>query len=78
MDTSVYCFFSPERIKCVVEGLFMSEELQKLLEKARRVQMTPEEAEEQRRSFAYGNTKIENDSITRDTVDRAAEMLRQK
>ena len=56
----------------------MSEELQKLLEKARRVQMTPEQAEEQRRSFAYGNTKIENDSITRDTVDRAAEMLQHK
>jgi hypothetical protein len=60
------------------EVLSMSEELQKLLEKARRVQMTPEQAEEQRRSFAYGNTKIENDSITRETVDRAAEMLRKK
>jgi hypothetical protein len=56
----------------------MSGELQKLLEKARRVQMTPDEAEEQRRSFAYGNTKIENDSITRDTIDRAAEMLKHK
>ena len=56
----------------------MSEELQKLLEMARRVQMTPEEAEEQRRSFAYGNTKIENNSITRDTVNRAAEMLKHK
>lgn len=38
--------------------------------------MTPEEAEEQRRSFAYGNTKIENDTITRDTVNRAADMLK--
>jgi len=54
----------------------MSEELQKLLEMARRVQMTPEQSEEQRRSFAYGNTKIENDSMTRDTVNRAAEMLK--
>jgi len=53
----------------------MSPELQELLDQARRVQMTPEEAEEQRRSFAYGNTKIENDSITRDTINRAAEML---
>jgi hypothetical protein len=25
--------------------------------------MTPEQAERQRRSFAYGNVKIENDSI---------------
>jgi hypothetical protein len=56
----------------------MSPELQKLLDMARRVEMTPEQAEEQRRSFAYGNTKIENDSITRDTVNRAAEMLEHK
>ena len=35
----------------------MSDDLNKLLEMARRVQMTPEQAEEQRRSFAYGNTK---------------------
>ncbi len=56
----------------------MSPELEKLLDMARRVQMTPEQTEEQRRSFAYGNTKIENDSITRDTVNRAAEMLKQK
>jgi hypothetical protein len=53
----------------------MSEELNLLLEMARRVQMTPEQAEEQRRSFAYGNTKLENDSITRTVVDRAAERL---
>lgn len=58
------------------EEAAMSPELQTLLDKARRVEMTPEEAEEQRRSFAYGNTKIENDSITRDTVNRAAEMLK--
>jgi hypothetical protein len=56
----------------------MSDELDKLLDMARRVQMTPEQAEEQRRSFAYGNTKIENDSITRDTVDRAADTLNRK
>lgn len=56
----------------------MSEELNKLLEMARRVDMTPEQAEEQRRSFAYGNTKIENDSITRDTINRAADTLKDK
>jgi hypothetical protein len=53
----------------------MSKELNKLLEMARRVRMTPEQAEEQRRSFAYGNTKLENDTITRTVVDRAAEKL---
>lgn len=56
----------------------MSEELNKLLEMARRVQMTPEQAEEQRRSFAYGNTKIENDAITKDGITRAAEALKDK
>ena len=56
----------------------MSEELNRLLEMARRVQMTPEQEEEQRRSFAYGNTKIENNSITKETVKRAAENLGNK
>ncbi|MGA8489991.1 MAG: hypothetical protein WB711_06180 [Terriglobales bacterium] len=54
----------------------MSEELKKLIEMARKVEMTPEQAESQRRSFAYGNTKIENDSITWDTINRAAEELK--
>jgi len=36
---------------------------------------SPEEQEEQRRSFAYGNTKIENDRITRETVNQEAEKL---
>ena len=30
--------------------------------------MTPEQLREQRRSFAYGNTNIENDRITREMV----------
>ena len=37
--------------------------------------MTLAQMEEQRRSFAYGNTKIENDDITRETIDREAEAL---
>lgn len=37
--------------------------------------MTPEQVEEQRRSFAYGNLKLSNPSITRADIDRAAEML---
>ena len=35
--------------------------------------MTPEQAEEQRRSFAFGNTAIENPLITREMIDKAAE-----
>ena len=53
----------------------MSKELEQLIEQARRQKMTPEQREEQRRSFAYGNTKIENDRITRRMIDEAAERL---
>lgn len=51
----------------------MPTRLQELLDKARTRVMTPEEKEEQRRSFAYGNTKIENPRITREMVDKAAD-----
>ena len=37
--------------------------------------MTEQDREAQRRSFVYGNTKIENDLITRQTVDEAAQQL---
>lgn len=53
----------------------MPTRLQDLLEKARKNVPTPEEKEAQRRSFAYGNTKIENPRITREMVDRAADAL---
>ena len=53
----------------------MSEELEKLLEAAKSRSLTPEEREEQRRSFAYGTAKIENVRITRAMVDEEAEAL---
>jgi hypothetical protein len=53
----------------------MSEDLKKLIEVAKRVTPTPEQQEEQRRSFAYGNTAFENDRITREMVDQQAEKL---
>jgi hypothetical protein len=34
--------------------------------------MTGEQMEAQRRSFAYGSAKIENDDITRTIIDEAA------
>ena len=46
----------------------MPEELSKLLEKARKIRMTPEAEREQRQSFVYGNTHIENERITRELV----------
>lgn len=45
--------------------------LEQLIEWARGYTMTPEEEAAQRRSFAYGNCKIENDLITREMVDEA-------
>ncbi len=53
----------------------MSEDLKALLEKARAAKMSGEEKEEQRRSFAYGNSKIENERITRETINSEAERL---
>jgi hypothetical protein len=50
--------------------------LENLIAASRNVIPTPQEEEEQRRSFAYGNTTIENSRITRETVDQEAEDLR--
>jgi hypothetical protein len=47
----------------------MTKDLQELVERARKIEMTPEQIGEQRRSFAYGNTHIENERITRKMVD---------
>jgi hypothetical protein len=56
--------------------MFMTDNLKELVEKAKRVKASPEQKEEQRRSFAYGNTNIENPRITRQTVDQEAEKLK--
>jgi len=56
----------------------MSEELEKLLAAAKKHTLTQVEKEEQRRSFAYGNTKIENARITRAMVDKEAERLKEE
>ena len=53
----------------------MTDRLQELLDHAKNVVPSPQEKEEQRRSFAYGNTKIENPRITREMVDREADAL---
>lgn len=54
----------------------MPEELEQLIDAAKRRAFPPTEREAQRRSFAYGNTKIENPRITRQTVDQQAEKLK--
>ena len=44
-----------------------------MMEQAKKVRQTPAEREKQRRSFAYGNAKTENDSVTWAMIDTAAE-----
>lgn len=56
----------------------MTTYLEKLLAAARSKEFSPAEREAQRRSFAYGNTHIENSRITRKTVDEQAEALAKK
>jgi hypothetical protein len=56
----------------------MSTSLEKLIDAARKKEFAPEEREAQRRSFAYGNTNIENSRITRQTIDEQAEVLKQR
>ena len=53
----------------------MTESLRELVERARQKQMTAAEAEAQRRSFAFGNANIENERVTREIVDEAAERV---
>jgi hypothetical protein len=53
----------------------MTDALKALLEAAKTAKTTPDHREQQRRSFAYGNTAFENSRITREMVDRQAEQL---
>lgn len=43
--------------------------LSRLVELARGVHMNDEQRNEQRNSFVYGNTKIENNNVTRELVE---------
>ena len=56
----------------------MAYTLAELIELARTIEMTLDEREQQRRSFAYGNVNIENGLVTRAMVDECAEALRKR
>jgi len=49
----------------------MTKDLEELVIRARKIIMTAEQLREQRQSFAYGNTHIENERITREMVAEA-------
>jgi hypothetical protein len=63
-------------ITCYNEACPMTKELQELLNAAKDVKISSEQKEEQRRSFAFGNTNIENPRITREIVDKEADALK--
>lgn len=52
-----------------------TKELEELLKANLSREMTPAQKEAQRRSFVYGTTKIDNNAITRSTVDNIANEL---
>jgi hypothetical protein len=54
----------------------MTDELEQLIEAARTRPVSEAEREAQRRSFAYGNAKIENPNITWEMVDDALERIK--
>lgn len=51
----------------------MDRELKRLIEQASQIRMTPEQEEEQLRSFAFGNGHFENPAITREFIDQVAD-----
>lgn len=53
----------------------MAKELEALIEAARKASPSPQQQEEQRRSFAYGNTAFENELITREMINEQAEAI---
>jgi hypothetical protein len=53
----------------------MNEPLEKLVEAARKIKPSPSDREQQRRSFAFGNTHFENSLITREMIDKAADEI---
>ena len=54
----------------------MTDALKRLIEAAKTIERSKQDLEQQRRSFAYGNTKFENEMITRAMIDDQAEKLR--
>jgi hypothetical protein len=53
----------------------MTAELAKLIEAAKNRPFPDEERQAQRRSFAYGNAKIENDRVTWEMIVEADEQI---
>ena len=56
----------------------MPTDLQEMLAAAKAKPMSAADCETQRRSFAYGNAHIENERVTREMVDEAAQAIKRQ
>jgi hypothetical protein len=56
----------------------MDQNISRLIELARGVHMSDAQRAEQRNSFVYGNTKLENELVTREMVERISREIRDK
>ncbi len=54
----------------------MSNDVENLVKRAKKIPETPADREKQRRSFAFGNTAMENPRITREMINAEAEALK--
>lgn len=52
--------------------------LEQLVDEARHRDMSPQEREEQRRNFAFGNGAIANPRVTKQSVSRVAEDMKRR
>jgi hypothetical protein len=52
-----------------------NEKLEELVVRTRKITMSSGQLRDQRQSFAYGNTHIENDRITREMVAEADQKI---
>jgi hypothetical protein len=71
-NVSRVAFVRSFRLNWQPGGLAMTANLEILIEAARKVRPSPDQEEEQRRSFAYGNTAFENSLIAFSTELRSS------
>lgn len=60
----------------IQSDLIVSPELQRLLDEARKHEVTEDELREQRISFAYGNLALHDPNVTKDDIRRTAQHIR--
>ena len=72
IDSCVLRMVKPQRRFLRGAKMGQQQSLSQLIEMAKAVRMSEEQRSEQRNSFVYGNTKIENDEVTPELVEHIA------